>query len=210
MEVMNIASVGFAIVFLGTVFLFGELLVKAKGTFVILGTAIMTAYFVHHLSSFSGVWVILLYIIGLLLILIDGKFINDGTLALIGIILMILGLALPSPGFVYGALVSMGLIVGAAASFLFLKIFPKRNMWAKMTLKERLTSDSGYNSINETYLDLVGKKGRTVTPFRPIGTIEIDGKQYSATSERQWLEIDEAIVVVSVDGTRIVIAKDHE
>jgi len=209
MELLNIASVGFIVVFLGTLFLFGELLVKAKGIFVILGTAITTVYFVHHLSSGVGVWVLLLYIIGLMLILIDGKIVNDGTIAIIGIILMILGLAIPSPGFIYGALVSMGLIVGAAASFLFLKIFPKRNMWSKMTLKERLTSEAGYNSINETYIELVGKKGRTLTPFRPIGTIEIEGKQYSATSERQWLEANEEVKVISVDGTRILVAKDN-
>lgn len=209
MELLNISSVGFIVVFLGTLFLFGELLVKAKGIFVILGTAIMTVYFVHHLSSGVGVWVLLLYIIGLMLILIDGKIVNDGTIAIIGIILMILGLAIPSPGFIYGALVSMGLIVGAAASFLFLKIFPKRNMWSKMTLKERLTSEAGYNSINETYIELVGKKGRTLTPFRPIGTIEIEGKQYSATSERQWLEANEEVKVISVDGTRILVAKDN-
>ena len=80
-----------------------------------------------------------------------------------------------------------------------------------MTLKDRLTSDIGYNSINERYHELIGKQGRTISSFRPTGTIEVDGEQYSATSGGHWLEANMDIVVTAVDGTRILIKKlEHE
>ncbi|MCM3712873.1 NfeD family protein [Halalkalibacter oceani] len=210
MEWLDSASIGFLVVFLGTLFLIGELLVRAKGLFALLGIAIMAMYFSYHLSGEVGFWVVILYVVGLALIIIDGKVITDGTVALLGIILMIIGLAVPAPTFLYGVFVSMGFLLGGFGSALFLKVFPSRNLWAKMTLKDRLTGDLGYNSINESYTSLVGKEGKTLTPFRPTGSIEIDGAQYSATSGGQWIEAGAPIEVVSVDGTRIVVKKREE
>lgn len=207
MELLNIASVGFFVVFLGTLFLFGELLVKVKGLFAIIGIGIMAMYFSFHITPGSGMglWVALLYIIGVLLIVIDGKIISDGSIAVLGVFMMILGIAIPAPSLIYGFLVGMALLLGGGASVLFLKVFPSRNVWAKMTLKDRLTGDAGYNSINESYKNLVGKQGETTTPFRPIGTIMIDGNYYSATSDSLWLNAGTTIEVVSVDGTRIFV-----
>ncbi len=210
MEWLDSASIGFLVVFLGTLFLIGELLVRVKGLFAILGIAIMAMYFSYHLSGDVGLWVVILYVAGLALIVIDGKVITDGTVALLGVVLMIIGLAVPAPTFIYGVLVSMGFLLGGFSSMLFLKVFPSRNLWAKMTLKDRLTGDLGYNSINESYRELVGKQGRTLSAFRPSGSIEIEGKQYSATSGGQWLEANVDIVVLSVDGTRIVVKKVEE
>lgn len=204
MDILLIPSIGFVVVLLGTLFLFGELLVKMKGLFALLGVAIMTLYFTFHIEG-MGFWVILLYLIGLALIVIDGKLIGDGTLGVVGLLLMILGLALPAPSLLYGALAGMGFLMGAFGSLFFLKVFPSRNMWAKMTLHDRLTGDKGYNSLNESYKQLVGKQGKTVSPFRPTGTVEIEGQQYSATTENVWLESGKLVEVISVDGTRILV-----
>lgn len=209
MDILNLATVGFFVVFIGTLFLFGELLVKAKGVFAIIGIGIMALYFSFHITPGSGMglWVALLYVCGVSLIVIDGKFVSDGTIALFGILLMILGIALPTPSIIYGFLVAMALLLGLGASTLFLKVFPNRNLWAKMTLKDRLTGDLGYNSLNISYKELIGKLAITTTPFRPIGTIEVDGKYYSATSDSQWLNAGTKVKVISVDGTRIVVKK---
>lgn len=207
MEILNIASVGFLVVFLGTIFLFGELLVKAKGLFAIVGIGIMAAYFSFHITPGSGMglWIALLYIIGISLIVLDGKVFTDGTIALLGIFLMILGIAIPAPSIIYGFLVAMALLLGVGAASLFLKVFPPRNLWTKMTLKDKLTGEAGYNSINKSYRDLVDKQGKTTTPFRPTGTVLINGNNYSATSENLWLAEGTNVKVISVDGTRIVV-----
>ncbi|MBU9722456.1 MULTISPECIES: NfeD family protein [Bacillaceae] len=208
MELLDNASFGFFVIFIATLFIFGELMVRAKGIFAVLGVVIMAMYFSYHLTAGASLWIVVLYLIGLMLIIFDGKVTTDGTIALFGILLMILGLALPAPGIVYGALVAMALIIAAPTSYLFTKVFPPRNMWSKMTLKDKLTSDLGYNSMNESYKDLIGKTGVTKTPFRPTGTIDVDGKLYSATSDNQWLEPNQKIRVISADGTRIVVVPE--
>lgn len=202
---LDSATVGFLVVALGTLFLIGELLVRARGLFGLLGLGLISVYFLHHLNGDAGTWVIIFYLIGLGLIIFDGNVTSDGTIAAIGIIFMIVGLAVPAPDMVYSILVGMATIVGAFSSLLFLKVFPHRNMWAKMTLKDTLSSEAGYNSMNESYKNLVGKQGKALTAFRPTGTAEIDGEPYSATSGGQWIQSDVDIEVVSVDGTRILV-----
>nr|WP_169871514.1 NfeD family protein [Shouchella patagoniensis] len=205
MDWLDSATVGFLVVALGTLFLIGELLVRARGLFGLLGLGLISVYFLHHLNGDTGTWVIIFYLIGLGLIIFDGNVTSDGTIAAIGIIFMIVGLAVPAPDMVYSILVGMATIVGAFSSLLFLKVFPHRNMWAKMTLKDTLSSEAGYNSMNESYKDLIGKQGKALTAFRPTGTAEIDGEPYSATSGGQWIQSDADIEVVSVDGTRILV-----
>ncbi|WP_100372431.1 NfeD family protein [Bacillus sp. FJAT-45037] len=207
MEWLDSATIGFFVVFLGTLFLFGELLVRMRGLFAILGVAIMAMYFSYHLAGDVGFWVVILYVIGLLLIIVDGKVITDGTVALLGLLLMITGLALPAPDLIYGILVSMGFLVGGFSSGLFLKVFPSRNLWSRLTLKDRLTNEMGYNSMREDYRQLIGQHGKTISPFRPTGTVEINDKHYSATSGSQWLEGNIEVEVVDVDGTRIVVKR---
>ncbi|PYZ94288.1 hypothetical protein CR194_01760 [Salipaludibacillus keqinensis] len=209
MEFLDQAVFGFMVVFIATLFIFGEVMVRTKGLFGVIGIVIMAIYFSYHLTTGDSFWVVILYLIGLSLIIFDGKVTTDGTIAGIGILFMILGLALPAPGLTYGILVGMAFVIAAPSSYLFTKVFPKRNMWEKMTLKDQLSSEHGYNSMNEDYVDLVGKTGITKTPFRPTGTIEIEGKLYSATSDNQWIKEEEKVKIISVDGTRIVIVPEN-
>ena len=116
-----------------------------------------------------------------------------------------LSVAVPAPSILYGIVAVFGLIAGFGLSLLFLKVFQPRNMWKRMALKDKLTSEEGYNSLNESYLQLVGKEGVTKTVFRPIGTVEIEDQTYSAITEGQWLERGVNVIVTSVDGTKIVV-----
>ncbi|MCD8501080.1 MAG: nodulation protein NfeD [Bacillaceae bacterium] len=207
MTLLNYSIIGFLVVYIGTLLLFGEFLVKAKGIFAIIGVSFIALYFSYHINEGMGIWVAILLAVGLGLIMIDGNFVSDGTLALFGLVIMITAIAIPAPNFTYGFLVSSAALLGSASSVAFLKVFPPRNMWDKITLKDRLSTEAGYNSMNQSYVDLLGKQGKTKTPFRPTGTIELDGEYYSATTDNQWIAADVDIKVVAVDGTRILIKK---
>ncbi|MFD1736567.1 NfeD family protein [Bacillus salitolerans] len=205
MEILQYPSIGFFVLLIGTLFIVGEMLVKTRGIFGLIGIGLVSIYFVFHISGENIVWITVLYIIGLFLVFIDGKFINDGTVAIIGLILMVTAVVIPAPSVVYGILSAFGLLIGASLAPLLLKVFPSRDMWNKMALKDRLTSEEGYNSINTSYQSLVGKQGVTVTPFRPVGTIDIEGKHYSAITDASWLEVGTTIEVIKVDGTKIAV-----
>lgn len=210
MNLLMLPAVGFFILLLATLFLVGEMLVKTKGIFGILGLALITTYFVFHNTGDHLIWIVALYVGGLFLVFLDGKFINDGTVAIIGVIMMVVAIVIPAPSILYGVLSAAGLIVGGLLSPFFLKVFPSREMWSKVALKDRLSSEQGYNSLNSSYATLVDKRGKTITPFRPVGTIEIDDKHYSAVSDGEWIESGIEIVVVKVDGTKILIKRVEE
>ena len=78
-------------------------------------------------------------------------------------------------------------------------------MWNKITLKDRLTADKGYTTVNEEYEQLIGKTGETITDMRPVGTIKVEGKEYSGISNAQWIPKASKIEVLDVDGTRILV-----
>lgn len=192
---------------LGTLFLIGEILVNMRGFFALLGISFMTMYFVVYLQTDALILMITIYLIGLLLILIDGKFLNDGTLGVLGLVSMLTAVALAADSFSVGSYAVVGVLIGGACSFFFPKIIPSRNLWSKLTLKDRLTNDAGYSSMNERYTSLVGKTGITLTDLRPVGTVEIEKQTYSAISNAQWIPQNTNVKVVKVDGTRILVAK---
>lgn len=204
--VLNSDWIGFVFVGLGTLFLFGEILVNMRGIFAILGISFMTLYFyVYSLESTSFMIMISIYFIGIILIIIDGKVVNDGTLATIGLASMILSVSLTAPNIFAGLYAVLGIIIGGAISFSFLKLFKRRKMWQKIALKDRLTKEAGYSTLTSEYESLLGKTGITVTNLRPIGTISIDEKEYSAISNAIWIEKGTKVKVVQIDGTRILV-----
>lgn len=205
---MNSDWIGFLFVGLGTLFLLGEILVNMRGIFAILGIGFITLYFyVFLMEPTTFAIMLIIYFVGLLLIILDGKVVNDGTLATIGLASMILSVALAAPNLFAGLYAVLGVIIGGALSFTFLKFFKRRNMWRKIALKDRLTKEAGYSSLSEEYANLLGKKGITKTDLRPVGTIQIDNKDYSAISNAEWINKGTEIEIVEVDGTKILVKR---
>ncbi|WP_100488615.1 NfeD family protein [Sporolactobacillus pectinivorans] len=196
---------GFIVILLASCFLFAELFVKAKGILAIMGSGLFISYFSYFLTDRASSWIVLLLVGGLALIIIDGKIFTTGIIGIFGFILMVLGCALPAPTLLYGMLVGIAFIIGSCGSLTFRRWLPTRDYLDKLTLHDKLSTDRGYNSINADYHDLVDKKGITLTPFHPVGTVKIDGRNYSAVTDGIFLEKNVRVKVVSVDGTRIVI-----
>ncbi|WP_332238723.1 NfeD family protein [Sporolactobacillus sp. KGMB 08714] len=207
MSLLAYPASGFFVILFASAFLFAELMVKAKGLFAVIGSGLFIYYFSYFLTDQASPWIVLLLVGGLLLIIIDGKLFTTGVIAILGFILMIIACALPAPSLLYGMLVAIAFAIGTCGSFLFNKWLPKRDYLEKLTLQDRLSSDKGYISMNRDYRELVGRRGMTVTPFHPVGTVAIDGKRYSAITDGAFLEENMPVQVVSVDGTRIVIDK---
>lgn len=198
------------VVLFATMFVFGEVLVKGKGLLAATGLALILFYFYTFLDPSMVLIVGLVYGLGLILIFVDGEFINDGLLGSIGLILMIGSLAFASPNLSTGLYAFLGLLVGAGLSVLWLKILPRRALWSKVILSDRLDETSGYNSVNPTYGTFVGRTVKTTTDLRPVGRILVDDKEYSAISNGQFIARDEKVKITSVDGTKILVEKIHE
>lgn len=195
---------------LGTLFLIGEVLVNMRGIFAVLGIGFISIYFAVYQDTHSLLLMLIIYFIGLLLIVIDGKFVNDGTLAILGLASMLTAVALAAENFSSGLYAVIGVLFGGACALFFPKVFPSRNLWSKITLKDRLTEEDGYSTMNKEYVKLIGKKGKTITDLRPIGTIQIEGREYSAISNAQWIDKNTTVKVIKVDGTRILVSQTKQ
>ncbi|MFD2925986.1 NfeD family protein [Halobacillus naozhouensis] len=200
----------FLITLFGTMFLVGELLVNMRGLLGLMGLGFITIYFSSYLTFEMFVMMMVVYLFGLVLIIIDGKVVNDGTLATIGGAAMIIAVSLSAPNWIAGMYSVIGVLLGGAASLLFLKVFKRREMWTKITLVDQLSTEMGYNSMKESYSGLVGLTGKALTDMRPSGTIKVDGEDYSALSNGKWIYKDEQVKVMAVDGTKILVKKLNE
>lgn len=197
--------IAFFITGLGTLFLIGEMLVNMRGVFALLGIGFISVYFAVYQDTSSLLLMLIMYFVGILLIVIDGKVVNDGTLAIIGVVTMLAAVALAADTVASGLYAVIGVLLGGGGALFFPKVFKSRNLWSKITLKDRLTTEDGYSTMNQEYIKLVGERGITLTDLRPIGTIEINGREYSAISNGQWINRGKTVKVVQVDGTRILV-----
>src|SRR5699024_11639178 len=103
----------------------------------------ITSFFSGYLEADSFTFMIIIYFVGLLLIIIDGKLLNDGTFGILGIIGMLISVAMAAPNFTAGLYAAIGVFVGGSTSFTFLKVFKRRKMWTKIMLADRLTKKRG-------------------------------------------------------------------
>jgi membrane-bound ClpP family serine protease len=205
MDIFTLSWVAFLLTGFGTLFLIGEVLVNMRGIFGILGIGFIVIYFSAYLEPGVVILMLIIYFVGLLLIIIDGKLVNDGTLATLGLVSMLTAVALAADNFTTGLYAVIGVLLGGSGSFLFLKVFKRRNMWNKLALTDRLTKEAGYNSMNKEYEALIGQEAITLNVLRPVGTIRINHKDYSAISNAQWIPENTRVRIVKVDGTKILV-----
>ncbi|WP_027963448.1 NfeD family protein [Halalkalibacillus halophilus] len=200
----------FVVIFFAMFFLFGEILVKLKGIGAILGVGLIGYYFFNYLSTTDMILVGLGFAVGVGLIILDGKFINDGIVGSIGFVVVLFSVAFAAPDWLYASYSIAGVVAGTLFSLVLLRFVPKRAMWGKLALADQLTGDQGYNSMNESYKELVGKEGTTLTDLRPSGTIDIEGERYSAITKGSWMKQGVDIYVSEVDGTKILVEEKNE
>src|SRR5690625_6617939 len=77
MEIFALSWVAFLLTGFGTLFLIGEVLVNMRGIFGILGIGFIVIYFSAYLEPGTIILMLIIYFVGLLLIIIDGKFVKD-------------------------------------------------------------------------------------------------------------------------------------
>lgn len=73
-----------------------------------------------------------------------------------------------------------------------------------IVLKDKIEAEAVQPSAGVP-ADLVGKTGTALTPLRPSGTAEIEGKRYSVVTDATFVDAGAGITVVSVDGSKITV-----
>ena len=125
--------------------------------------------------------------------------ITGGIFLLIGII---------SLGSIESAMIAFLIIIVLLAIMVFIAYqSAKKGLLArKIILGEKFSKELGY-STSKSYESLIGQEGIAVTTLRPAGKVSIGDKEYDVVSEGRFIDDNDKVKVVEVEGRRIVVAK---
>ena len=122
-----------------------------------------------------------------------------GTVMIFASLFFILGSDMTALFELAGAVVCTVVFLAFAGSRL-----PQSRLLAKVTLKNRSTRESGYESQTDKR-DYIGKTGMTLTPLRTAGTVRIDRKRVDAVSRGDYIDKDVPVRVIEAEGMRVVV-----
>lgn len=151
------------------------------------------------------------------------------TWAVLVVLLMVVGLALLAielfaiPGFgLIGILGAAGLLAAGAvawsklgatygllalaggvgiAGFMFW-LFPRTAAGRALVLAD---NQAGATAAGPGLAALAGKTGRAVTPLRPAGTADVEGRTVDVVTDGVYVEAGAQVRVARVEGTRVVV-----
>jgi len=79
--------------------------------------------------------------------------------------------------------------------------------WRRMALKSALDPDNVDATVANTAEALKGRHGKTVTPMRPSGVVEFDGRRVDALTEGLMIEAGAWVKCVDVRAGRVVVRR---
>jgi len=175
----------------------------------------------HYIAGLSGFEVVAVFALGLCLVLIE-IFLFPGVtfVALTGIALMLGSLLfamvdyypgdswIPDPQQLVRPAVNLGLavVLSGIAVILLARFFPRLPILHRLMLPA--TSAAGTSlarSTPERPLVLPGMTGSARSILRPAGKAEIHGMLVDVVTEGEFLDVDTALRVLDVEGSRVVV-----
>lgn len=182
-------------------------------------------YFIpYYLNGLAANWELVLFVVGIILIAIELVAIPGfGVLGIGGIVLTVSSLILVMLGndvfdFTFvpfkDIFAATATTLGAfAASFIFLFLAGVRltntQFFNRVALSTVQDKAEGYTAKFRD-VSLLGAKGTAFTVLRPSGKVLIDGEVYDGYTRGEFLLKDDPIVVISEEGTTLLVKKSEE
>ncbi len=200
---------------IGLVGLFIEVKTPGFGVPGILGVSALTLFFLGHMASGASDWgPIVVFFVGLLLIGLEIFIIPGfGLVGILGIVCVMLSFFWAF-GFsnIETALRVVTLALLAAIGIMVLLavyVLPKTPLFRRVSLTTEVSAGAGF-AASKADVSLVGMDGVALTPLRPAGVVKIDGARHDASSEGDFLEAGEAVVVTACNGFQVVVRRKND
>lgn len=203
---------------LGVLCLFIEFKTPGFGIFGIAGIGLLAVVFLgHYVAGFSGHEPMILFALGLLLLAIEVFFFPGiAVMAVSGVALMLGSLVWAMadiwpdqpltiatsgdvflrPLFNLGAGLALALVLGVVLA----RFLPKGWLWDRMVLQAAVGTAAQVAGkapdLAANTAGLIGQQGVVVTPLRPGGEVEIDGRRYQAQLELGTAAAGTPVVVI--------------
>jgi membrane-bound serine protease (ClpP class) len=95
--------------------------------------------------------------------------------------------------------------VSVIGFFLLIKYIPSTRTWRKFVLSTEQKKELGYTVGTKDLKRLTGKEGIAITPLRPSGIVEVNGKKINALTLGEYVDSNTKIKIISVEGNKIVV-----
>ncbi len=161
----------------------------------------------NMLAGYAGWSAVILFVVGIALLFVELTIPGFGFPG-IGGMLSIFGSIFMASVSAAQAVISLttAIILSIILSVLLFKYAPRSKYFDRLILSTQLKTEEGYVGIGD-YSSLTGLEGVAVTPMRPAGTAEIDGKKVDVVTLGEYIQPGEGIKVLKVEGNRIVVSK---
>ncbi|MEA1940078.1 MAG: NfeD family protein [Candidatus Caldatribacteriota bacterium] len=204
-----VSSLLLSIGFLGLVIEFWTLGWGIAGT---IGIVSLSLFFGGHvLVGLAGWEVIILFLIGFFLLLLEIFIIPGfGLAGISGIVAIISSIFLAFGDITkatYSILVALGISI--AGFFLLLRYLPSTRTWRKFVLSTQQKKELGYTVGTKDLKRLIGKEGKAITPLRPSGIAEVNNKKINVITLGEYVNSNTKIKVINVEGNKIVVEAVH-
>jgi membrane-bound serine protease (ClpP class) len=203
---------------LGVLCLFIEFKTPGFGFFGIAGIALLAVVFLgHYVAGFSGHEPMILFAVGLLLLAVEVFFFPGvAVMAVSGVALMLGSLVwamadiwpnepvtITTSGELFlQPLINLGIGLALALVLVVLlaRFLPKGWLWDRMVLQAAIGSSAQVAGTAPegaaSAAALIGRQGVVITPLRPGGEVEIDGRRYQAQLELGSAAAGTPVVVI--------------
>ena len=106
-----------------------------------------------------------------------------------------------------------GLLIGIVGSIaglvLIMKAFIKSKFWSQLTAPGTQNKEDGY-STSVGWETLIGESGEATTDLHPSGWVNVNKNRIFVVSEGKFIENKSKIIVISVQGNRVVVRKQKK
>lgn len=175
------------------------------GTIGIIG---FTLFFFAQISAGGATWLSpAIFILGAVLLLIELFVIPGfGITGILGITAMFAGMFIAFGGsniIQAVTVIFFSLVFSIAVMIILARYLPHSKLFSRVALE---TNMGGYKA-SVSYNDINGKEGLAHSFLRPAGIISINGKNYDAISNGDFIEKGSKIKVINVEGNKIVVKK---
>ncbi len=153
----------------------------------------------------SSFLIIVLFVVGFALVAAE-VFLPGLILGTIGLLCLIASVVLVFSQYGTSAGVLAAFLVGGLSFvgfIVWLNIFPRTFIGRRLMLQTRQPADL----TAAAHQTMIGVTGEALTPLRPSGTAQINGKRVDVTAVGDFLESGEQVVVSAADGMRVAVRR---
>ncbi|MGE4284938.1 MAG: nodulation protein NfeD [Clostridia bacterium] len=205
----NSVSVSTLLITLGIIGVVGEIFTAGFGLFGTIGIFSFALYFAGKmLGGHAGWGILILFVAGIILLLIEMVIPGFGLPGLAGIACIILSILLSSSSPLQAAgSFSTAMILSIIVLAIMLKFLPRNKFFDQIVLKNESVNTIDDRQATNSKTSLVGMEGIALTFLRPSGSVLVGENRIDVVSEGDYIEKGSQVKVISVQGHRVIVRK---